>query len=85
MEWAHEQIPEIQIRADQSTFFDINSTENKHKSHTSVFRNILRESLRLGGPCFGGKLSTADIVVCKLTISLVVDYIHKPLKRCILL
>ena len=33
--------PENQIRADQCTFFDINSTENKHKSHTSVLRNML--------------------------------------------
>ena len=39
--WAHEQTPENQIRADQCTFFDINSTENKHNSHTSVFRNNL--------------------------------------------
>lgn len=39
--WAHEQIPENQIRADPCTFFDINSTENKHKSHTSVFRDML--------------------------------------------
>ena len=65
--WAHEQIPENQIRADSCTFFDINSTENKHKSHTSVFRDILWDSLQHGGPCFGGKLFTADIVVGKLT------------------
>ena len=39
--WAHEQIPENQIRADPCTFFDINRTENKHKSHTSVFRDML--------------------------------------------
>ena len=48
-------------------FFDINSTENKHKSRTSVFRDMLRDSLQHGGPCFGGKLFTADIVVGKLT------------------
>lgn len=39
--WAREQRPENQIRADQCTFFDIDSTENKHKSHMSVFRNML--------------------------------------------
>lgn len=39
--WAHEKSPETQIRADQRTFFDINSTENKHKSRTSVFRDML--------------------------------------------
>ena len=65
--WAHEKSPETQIRAVQCTFFDINSTENKHKSRTSVFRDMLRDSLQHGGPCFGGKLFTADIVVGKLT------------------
>ena len=33
----------------------------------SVFRNMLWDSLQHGGPCFGGKLFTAAIVVGKLT------------------